>query len=109
MRLDEGRYQEAAALFERALALRSDHARATVNLGAAWNGLGRFSDTVRLLAGAGPAVLGQPEARLHLALARFGLGDVAAAEREERALETVAPAMAAQLRAFLAQRAAGAR
>jgi tetratricopeptide (TPR) repeat protein len=109
MRLDQGRYGEAAALFERALAVHPGHARATLNLGAAWNGLGRFPDVVRLLSGAGPAVLGRPEARLHLALARFELGDVAAAEREAMALEPVAPAMAAHLRAYLAGRAARAR
>jgi Flp pilus assembly protein TadD len=104
-RLEQGRYGEAAVLFEQALALQPDHARATVNLAAAWNGLGRFQDVVRLLSRAGPAVLGRPEARLHLALARFELGDRAAAEREALALEPVAPAMAAQLRAYFAGRA----
>ncbi len=109
MRLEEGRYGEAAAWLERALALQPGHVRATVNLGAAWNGLGRFQDVVRLLSGAGPKVLSQPEARLHLALARFELGDLVAAEQEARSLEPVAPAMAAQLRAYFAGRGTPAR
>jgi tetratricopeptide (TPR) repeat protein len=109
LRLEQGRYAEAAASFEKALAVHPGHARATLNLAASWNGLGRYPDVVRLLSGAGPAVLGRPEARLHLALARFELGDVAEAEREARALEPVAPAMAVQLRAYFAGRAARAR
>jgi tetratricopeptide (TPR) repeat protein len=105
--LDEGRYAEAAALFEEAIALRREYPDAHANLAAAWNALGRYGDVARLLERERRVVRRQPEAHFNLGCAYVALGDVAAAEREVRALETLSPPLATRLRGILGQAAPG--
>ena len=95
--VNEGRFEEAATLFQRAIRRRPDYADAYANLGAAWNQLGRYGDTIRLLDGVADTVRTQPHAHFNLGLAYALDGNRGAAQREIRLLESLAPGLAAQL------------
>ncbi len=104
-----GRLEEAAALFGKAIELRRNYPEAYANLAAAWNGLGRYGDTVRLLEGASAIVRDQPEAHYNLCLAYAALGNGSAVARELGILQGLSPGLASRLRGQLAGRAPAAR
>jgi tetratricopeptide (TPR) repeat protein len=72
------------------------------NIAAAWNALGRYADTVKLLEGAGALVRDQPHAHYNLGMAYAVLGNGPAAEREVGILQALAPDLATRLRALMA-------
>lgn len=106
LRFDGGRYAEAVPYFEKAVSLAPEHARAWIDLAASWNGLGRADEAVRAIGRAPPEVAREPLARAQVALALARLGDLAGARREVEALRRAAPAIAAQVGAFVESQAA---
>jgi len=103
----EGWLQDAAMMFEKAIEIRPFYPNAHVNLAAAWNGLGRHADTVRLLKGSHEIVRNHPVAHYHLAVAYFFLGDRPATQRELEILEALSPALATNLLDIIQKRGAG--
>jgi Flp pilus assembly protein TadD len=100
----EGRFAEAATLFQAAIRQRPDYPEAYAALGAAWNQLGRYGDTVTVLGGASDLIRDQPHARFNLGLALALTGDGPGAEREVRALQALSPELADQLVQYLRDR-----
>ena len=98
----EARYEESIPLFLAAIREKADYAEAYASLGAAWNALGRFPETVRVLEGVRDVIAEQPHARFNLGLAHAMTGDMPSAEREILALRSLSPDLAVRLQAYLA-------
>ncbi len=96
---------EAVEAFERAIALRPSHAAAYANLAATLNRLGRFDEAIARLERAGPALASSADARFNLGVAYAMVSNRAGAQREIDALARLAPERAAQLAAFVEERA----
>jgi protein O-mannosyl-transferase len=98
-----GAYAEAAALFDRAIALRPGYAAAYANYAAALNRLGRPAEAIARLEPAAATLSENAEARFNLGVSYAMVGNYAAAQRETAALTRLAPERARQLSAYVAQ------
>jgi len=101
LRLTQGRYLEALPLLRLAIELQPRSAGPYANLAGALNRLGRYPETIRILEGARAAIRESGEAHFNLAVAYLAVGDRAAALREAELVRSLAPALAAQLAAYL--------
>src|SRR6516162_9094009 len=75
-----GRLEDAAAEFQRTLAVRADHYPTLVDLGVTYSVLGNHRDAQRVLMAAHAADSRPAEVHFALGLCRLGLGDLAGAE-----------------------------
>jgi tetratricopeptide (TPR) repeat protein len=93
--------QDAVLLFARAIALKPDYLDAQINLSAAYNRLGQYKETVRLLEQVNKTVEDRADSHNNLAIAYTFLGNTSAAWRELDAVRRLDPPMAKQLEDFM--------
>jgi tetratricopeptide (TPR) repeat protein len=95
------RYEEADALFRRAMALRPDSADARANLASTLVRLGRYEEVVQVVEAGGALLQNSAEARFNAAVALAMLGRHEEARAESHAVRRLSPQLSAQLDAFL--------
>jgi protein O-mannosyl-transferase len=98
---DMNRPQDALALFARAIAVKPDYVDAYNNLAVAFNHLGQYNDTVRLLDQVSTSFGDRADIHNNLAVAYTLLGTMNAARRELEAVRRLDMPMAQRLEGFM--------
>jgi tetratricopeptide (TPR) repeat protein len=90
-------YNTAISLFTKAIMLRPGFSDAYINLAGAYNRIGRYDETVRLLSGAKAKIAGRIGAHFNLCVAYTSLGNMEAAGRELEIIRRMDPKSGRQL------------
>jgi protein O-mannosyl-transferase len=107
---DLNRPQEALQFFARAIAVKPDYTDAYVNMSVAYNNLGQYKETVRLLEQVNKTVGDRADSHNNLAIAYIRLGNMSAAQRELETVRRLDFLMSLRLEDFIkSSRAAGGR
>lgn len=102
--------QLAVPLFARAIAVKPDYIDAYNNLGVAYNSLGQYNETVRLLEQVNKTAGDRADIHNNLAIAYTMIGNMTAAWRELEAVRRLDPLMSRRLEDFMnSRRPAGGR
>ena len=93
----------AIPLFAKAIMLKPDYVNAYVSLAAAYNGMRRYNETLRLLTGIQEKIAYRADGHFNLGVAYAGLGNFAAARREVEIVRQMNFQMALQLEKLISQ------